>query len=229
MIQKFISRCDTPDIHDIGILFLANLFMFRGEELFANKTLDKITSGHLGGRKELIRGILAMPNHSRAFEHFEKGAKTDGFCAYAAATFLIKSKLYNRADQLLIGSRPVISALVAQGVLRAVRNDPTAENILLSGLEFGPNALIYINLAIIYRDQNRFEGWSNDATRWHKRVRLPYFKYNPLESCNMITRAIECYPNDQFARYFRYYLSSDAQRTENKAEDLRYIINYELE
>ena len=120
MIQKFISCCDKPDIYDIGILFLANLYMFRGEELYANKTLDRITSGHLNGRKELIRGILAMPNKS-AFQHFERGAQTDGFCAYAAATFLIKSKLFNRADQMLIGSRPVISALVAQGVLRALR------------------------------------------------------------------------------------------------------------
>ena len=95
--------------------------MFRGEELYANKTLDKITSGHFNGRKELIRGIFAMPNQSRAFEHFERGAQTDRFCAYAAATFLIKSKLFNRAEQMLIGSRPVISTLVAQGVLRALR------------------------------------------------------------------------------------------------------------
>ena len=168
MIQKFISCCDKPDIHDIGVLFLANLYMFRGEELYANKTLDKITFHHFDGRKELIRGILAMPNHSCAFEHFEKGAQTDGFCAYAAATFLIKSKLFNRADQMLIGSRPVISTLVAQGVLRALRNDPTAEKVLLSGLEFGPNALIYINLATIYRDEGRFEGMSPKVTRWHQ-------------------------------------------------------------
>ena len=83
------------------------------------------------------------------------------------------------------------------------------------------SALSLINLCLLYKKQDKFKG------TFFEKFDIRLIHVLPKESFNEITAAIANNQHDQYARYLRYYLSSDAECSTYKALDLRYIINYD--
>ena len=118
--KKFLSEAKDiygENIADIGHCLLGQIYLMRGNFMFVEKVLENVQTDDLFGLKSLILGLLALPDTIKAFNWFDQAAKVNGYCSYAAAACLIRSRQFFEAKSYLERAAPIVSRINALAVL----------------------------------------------------------------------------------------------------------------
>ena len=119
-VKQFLSGVNDiydDNIADIGRCLLAQIYLMRGNFMLVEKELAKVQTRELFGPKSLILGLLALPDTMTAFSLFDRASKINGYCSYAAAACLIRSRQFFEAESYLTRATPVTSSINALAVL----------------------------------------------------------------------------------------------------------------
>ena len=120
-VSEFIEQGGDiydKNIVDIGHCFLAQLYLLKSQFIHVERELSYVTSTELYGSVNLIHGLLSLPDKTKAFSYFDKGAKHgDGYCSYAAAACLIQSRQYDEAKSFLTAALPLSSKFNSLAVI----------------------------------------------------------------------------------------------------------------